>query len=331
MESLKTLHTRKFFIVALLFYWYVLPANGSYQHHPKAQAFIDQMVERHGMQRDELNALFAMIEPQTEVIEAISRPAERVLQWKDYRPIFITDKRINEGVAFWQKHQTLLEEVEKAYQVPTEIIVAIIGVETYFGNYMGKYSVFACLATLAFDYPRRAKFFRSELEHYLLLTQQEGLDPLSIKGSYAAAMGMPQFISSSYREYAVDFDGDGQRNLWVSMPDILASVANYFKRHGWQPGQPVVEVVAPAGSTYKSLVTDKLRPNLDNRALMSAGIEPQQSSPGKKALYQVEDANGQQLWLGYNNFYVITRYNHSKLYAMAVYQLSQAIAAKMAQ
>ena len=303
-------------------------ANASYLDHAEARKFIDEISSRHKFNRAELKGIFRQIERQDSVIEAISKPAERVLQWKDYRRIFITEKRIAAGVEFWREHAKLLQHVENKYEVPAEIIVAIIGVETFFGRYKGKHPALASLATLAFDYPPRSKFFRSELEQFLLLAKEEGLNPLEIKGSYAAAMGMPQFISSSYREYAVDFDGDGQRNLWNNIADVTGSVANYFKRHGWKPGEPVVEQVDVSGNAYQSLLAKKLKPDLNDEQLWNAGIKISRPSSGKKSLYKLVGSDGEEFWVGHKNFYVITRYNHSKLYALAVYQLSREIAAR---
>ena len=316
-------------LIILLGILFAVPvvAGASYLNHSEARKFIDEIAVKHKFNRAELKGIFKQIERQDQVIEAISRPAERVLQWKDYRPIFVTEKRIQAGVKFWREHLGVLNKAEQEYGVPVEIIVAIIGVETFFGRYKGKHPALASLATLAFDYPPRSKFFRSELEQFLLLSKEEGLNPLEIKGSYAAAMGMPQFISSSYREYAVDFDGDGRRDLWGNIADVTGSVANYFSRHGWQQGQPIAEQVNPKGSQYKALIAKKLKPNVSDEQLLAANVLLSRPSNGKKSLHQLVGDNGNELWVGHKNFYVITRYNHSKLYAMAVFQLSQRLAA----
>ncbi|MEM7210219.1 MAG: lytic murein transglycosylase B [Pseudomonadota bacterium] len=303
----------------------------SYLEHSEARKFIDELVAEHQFNAAELKSLFKQISRQDQVIEAMSRPAERVLRWKEYRPIFITDKRIAGGVKFWNEHYDILASAEKEYGVPAEIIVAIIGVETFFGRYKGKHPAMASLATLAFDYPPRSKFFRSELQHFLLLAKEESLDPLEIKGSYAAAMGMPQFISSSYRAYAVDFDKDGRRDLWMSIPDVVGSVGNYFKRHGWQPGAAVAERVTPDGDAHKNLISKKLKPRLSVDQLADAGISLTQQAAGKKSLYSFLGDSGEELWVAHKNFYVITRYNHSKLYAMAVFELSNLIKQARAQ
>jgi membrane-bound lytic murein transglycosylase B len=311
----------------LFFCFYSVTASGSYLEYDSVRKFIDEISARHQLDAGELRSMFDKIERQDKVIESISRPAERVLQWKDYRPIFISDKRVDGGVKFWRENRDVLERAEREYGVPVSIIVAIIGVESFYGRHKGRYSALASLATLAFDYPPRSKFFRSELEHFLLLAKEESFDPLAIKGSYAAAMGMPQFISSSYRHYAVDFDGDGRRDLWSNIADVSGSVANYFRRQGWRSGEPVVEKVNPAGDRYVKLITSGLKPSVSSGQLQAAGIELSQSAPGNKSLMQLMGNEGEELWVGHKNFYVITRYNHSKLYAMVVYQLSMLVEA----
>ncbi len=310
------------FFSLLFFYFYSATASGSYLEYDSVRKFIDEISAQHQFDAAELRGLFDKIERQDKVIESISRPAERVLQWKDYRPIFISDRRIEGGVKFWRKNREVLERAEREYGVPVAIIVAIIGVESFYGHHKGRHPALASLATLAFDYPPRSKFFRSELVHFLLLSNEESFDPLAIRGSYAAALGMPQFISSSYRRYAVDFDGDGRRDLWNNIADVTGSVANYFRRQGWQSGEPVAEKVNPTGDRYVKLITSGLKPSVSSGQLQAAGIELSQSAAGKKSLIQLMGDKGEELWVGHKNFYVITRYNHSKLYAMVVYQLS---------
>ena len=210
--------------------------------------------------------------------------------------------------------------------MPEEIIVAILGVETRYGASAGKHRVIDALTTLAFDYPPRAAFFRSELAAYLLMTREEHMDPLGLKGSYAGAMGKPQFIASSYRHYAVDFDGDGVRDLLNSTADAIGSVANYFNRHNWQPGQPVVSPARVQGEAYRKILEKGPKPHSEAPALADYGITVENPAPGLPgALIELETQNGREYWFGYQNFYVITRYNRSPLYAMAVHQLSQAI------
>ncbi|MBT8130022.1 MAG: lytic murein transglycosylase B, partial [Gammaproteobacteria bacterium] len=245
-----------------------------------------------------------------------------VLTWEDYRPIFVTSKRIDKGNKFLQQHREILQRAEKEYGVPAQIIAAIVGVETYYGTRSGRTNVFNSLVTLAFDYPPRSPFFRSELEQFLLLTREEDVDVNNVRGSYAGAMGMPQFISSSYRHYAVDFDGDGKRDLWNSTADVVGSVANYFREHGWEPGD---EVVIPARVNAQIEETrNKLKPHTLISELSRQGVYPQMhmNEDVKATVLTLHGKNGKEYWLGLDNFYVITRYNHSAMYAMAVYQLS---------
>jgi membrane-bound lytic murein transglycosylase B len=293
--------------------------------HPGAQAFVDEMVAEHGMDAGRVSALLTDAQRRQSIIDAMTRPAE-AKPWHQYRPIFITERRIADGIAFWQDNAELLARVETEFGVPSEIMVAIIGVETSYGRITGSYRVIDALATLAFHYPPRSKFFRSELAHYLQLGQEESLPLDSITGSYAGAMGLGQFISSSYRSYAVDFDDDGQRDLWQSRPDAIASVANYFKRHGWKSGEPVV-ARAKTTDGFRRLTKVPLKPAYPVAQLTewgylsSPGVDPDRVA----TLVELETENGPEYWLGFDNFYVISRYNHSALYSMAVWQLSQAI------
>lgn len=290
------------------------------------RTFIDEMVARHGFDRQALDQLFDDTQRRQDVIDAISRPAEGK-PWHQYRPIFLNAQRIGGGVEFWGQHAALLDRAEQVYGVPPEIVTAIIGVETRYGAHIGRYRVMDSLATLAFDYPPRATFFRKELEQFLLLAREEATDPLSIKGSYAGAMGQSQFISSSYRHYAVDFDGDGKRDLWNSTADAIGSVANYFKVHQWQAGQPVVSHARVTGDGYKELVARGLKPHTPVAQLEAMGITTADALPADAlaALIELETETGVEHWVGLDNFYVITRYNRSQLYAMAVYQLSREI------
>lgn len=305
-------------------------AKSDFISRPEVQAFIKEMHNKHNFNEDTLRSQFAQIHSRGDIIEKISHPAE-ARPWYEYRPIFLKRKRIDGGVAFWNKHHELLTRAEQTYGVPAHIIVAIVGVETRFGNYKGKDRILESLATLAFDYPKRAKFFRSELEQYLLLTREEGIDPLSLKGSYAGAMGVPQFISSSYRRYAVDFDGDGKRDLWNNPADVIGSVANYFSVHGWEPGEPITTPAKVSGKRYQELPELNTWPWQELKQLAGLGITPAQGQhPETRAavLIELENRDAPEFWLGFKNFFVITRYNHSALYAMAVYQLSQEISAQ---
>ena len=294
------------------------------------RAFIDDMAKKHGFDRDALLATFAQVQLRQKVVDSITRPAE-AKPWHAYRPIFVTDTRIEEGVAFWNENSALLKRAQEEYGVPPEIIVAILGVETRYGRQKGGYRVIDSLATLAFNYPQRGDFFRSELEQYLLLTREEGLDPLAIIGSYAGAMGKAQFIASSYRRYAVDFDEDGTRDLWNNNADAIGSVANYFQRNRWQPGGMVTTRVEANGEQIPSLVGMGIKPHTPMAQLRIQGVMPEADIQPEElaSLIQLETVDGPEYWLGLNNFYVITRYNRSPLYAMAVYQLGQAILARI--
>lgn len=294
---------------------------------PEVQVFIEEMTAQHGFERDQLYGLFNRIQSQPDIIAQITRPAE-AKPWYAYRNIFLTPKRIQGGVKFWNTHQAALNRAEQRYGVPAEIIVAIIGVETAYGQNTGSHPVLQALATLAFDYPRRASFFRKELENYLLLTREEGIDPLTLHGSYAGAMGLGQFMPSSYRAYALDFDGDQRRDLWQNPEDAIGSVANYLKQHRWQPGEPITTPVEISGDEYQGLVSNTLdKPTRSVASFRHQGVVPTQPVDAslEAMLLELQGSDGPEYWLGFDNFYVITRYNRSPLYAMAVYQLSQDI------
>ncbi|MDP1708551.1 MAG: lytic murein transglycosylase B [Gammaproteobacteria bacterium] len=302
---------------------------------PELQGFIDEMVRQNGFDRAELTQLLAQAETKSSILDAIRSPAERK-PWRDYRPIFVTPSRISGGVEFWNAHAAVLARAESIYGVPAEIIVAIIGVETRYGKNTGSYRVLDALATLAFDYPPRSPFFRSELEHYLLLSREEQIDATAPKGSYAGAMGLPQFMPSSFRRYAVDFDKDGRRDLWGSVDDVIGSVANYLSVHGWQPGAPIANRARVQGDKYTLLLDAGLKPEMGIDQLSRYGVTLDATDPAptpgsgivRGTLLELEGNNGLEYWVGMQNFYAITRYNISALYAMAVYQLSQEIRAQ---
>lgn len=301
----------------------------SYVEHPKGKAFIDMMVSKHNFERAYVESVLKDAEKKQKILDAMSRPAEKTKAWHEYRKIFIQDSRINGGVKFWQEHQEILENVSKSYGVPVEIIVAIIGVETRYGQYMGSYRVIDALTTLGFDYPRRSKFFTGQLEEFFLLAREQNQDMSALKGSYAGAMGFGQFIPSSYRAFAVDYDGDAFADIWNNKKDAIASVANYFKAHGWKTGQPVVERATASSAFPENEFNSRKRPKQTIKELASKGFTPLarkalSDEPAIALRYQMADSY--EYWLGYNNFYVITRYNRSRLYALAVYQLSQEIA-----
>ena len=306
---------------------------GDYKNRADVNEFVERMLEQSDYSEQELVELFSAVKKQSHLFELLDKPAEKELQWYQYRHIFIKEKRIEQGVEFWREHASLLAEVSLKTGVPAEIIIAIIGVETFYGTYRGKDPVFDSLVTLAFDYPRRSAFFSRELEQFLLLTKEQKLDPRSLRGSYAGAMGMPQFIASSYRSYAVDFDGDGQANLFDSIPDIFGSVANYFVKHGWRTNEPVAgPLIALENNSIDQLEpgvkTDYTWSELARNGLHSkTELDPDTAV----ALVRLELKNSTEYWVGMQNFYVITRYNHSELYAMAVYQLSLLIKDRMRQ
>ena len=302
--------------------------SSDYAKQDRVQAYVDEVVREHGFDRAELTALFEATRPQQKVLDAISRPAERVLAWHEYRKIFLTDQRIKQGVAFWKSHAATLSRAQQELGVAPEYLVAIIGVETFYGRHKGKYRVIDALTTLAFDYPPRAKFFRKELTEFLLLTREERFDPLSLVGSYAGAMGYGQFISSSMRAYAIDFDGDGQRDILTNPVDAIGSVANYFRRHGWRGDEHVVVPVALGEAAAAKLVKKGLVLDHSVAALREQGVYvPGVAGEQKAALLRMETTLGPQFWVGLNDFYAITRYNHSPMYALAVYQLAQSIKA----
>ncbi len=290
------------------------------------QKFKSEMVDKHGFDTQYLDNVFAKIELRDSIIKAITRPAEGK-PWHQYRDIFLTESRINGGVEFWGKHEKTISKVAEKYGVPAEIMIAILGVETRYGGNTGSYPVMDAISTLAFLYPKRSAFFLSELEQFLLLAREEGVNPLSLKGSYAGAMGLPQFMPSSYRHYAVDFDDDNQRDIWKNSADTLASIANYFVKHGWEQGKPVAFKVVVNQVDPASFLTDDLKPELSAQQLIQAGIQLDSSinPDGLVKLLKYEHVDSDEYWVGLKNFYVITRYNHSQLYAMAVFQLSQEI------
>jgi membrane-bound lytic murein transglycosylase B len=304
----------------------LVPAAEPLTRRDDVRQFIEEVATRHGIPVAELDATFSRARQLPEIIAAISRPAE-VLPWHRYRGIFLQPDRISGGVRYWGEHAEALYRATGTYGVPAEIIVAVIGVETRYGRNSGRYRVLDALATLAFGYPERAQFFRGELEQFLLLAREQRLDVLSVRGSYAGAMGTPQFIPSSFRRYAVDFDGDGRTDLWGSDADAIGSVGNFLKEHGWLIGGPVV-LPLPAGSApADTLLSDTLEPGLTVAELAAGGIrEPLPIPAGEKfKLLALEGESGRDYWLGFRNFYVITRYNHSVHYAMAVYQLADEI------
>ncbi|HDY83665.1 MAG TPA: lytic murein transglycosylase B [Halieaceae bacterium] len=325
--------------IALVFscLWTALScAADNYAVHPAAQVVVDELVQEEGFDREELMQVFMEAERQESILKAIARPAEKIKPWYEYREIFLNEKRERQGLEFFAEYRETLARAERELGVPARIIVAIIGVETYYGRVAGSYRVIDALSTLAFDYPKRSEFFTKELKNYLILTREQGFDPLDLKGSYAGAMGYGQFMPSSYREYAIDFDGDGVADIWNNPVDAIGSVANYFKRHGWRLGEPVVFAADAAADVPDELFVQgrsDLKPQRTVAEFAAAGIvarqevDPEALATAMK--FELED--GYEYWLGLHNFYVITRYNHSAMYAMSVYQLSQRLAAQVTE
>ena len=307
------------------------PKAPPFSEASEVRSFIMDMHEQHGFDVAELTRQFAGARPNAIVLRAIKPAAVPELQrsWPRYRERFLNERRISHGLAFWQEHGAELRRAEAIYGVPREIIVAIIGVETEYGRNMGKFSVLEALSTLAFNYPPRAPFFRSELEHFLLLSRENGLAPLDIKGSYAGAMGIPQFMPSSQRRYAVDFDGDGRIDLRGSTSDAIGSVASFLALHGWQTGAPVA-VPAVVEGDPAALLAAGIKPAQALGELRQQGVRVENDDTALAArpaalIDLVAPDRPTEYWIGFDNFYVITRYNRSSFYAMSVFQLAEAL------
>lgn len=307
--------------------------TADYSKNEKALEIIDELVKEHGFEKSELVSLFSEAEKKESILEAIARPAEKRLEWFEYRRIFLTKDRIDKGKKFIKDHLDTLERAESEYGVPKEIIAAIIGVETRYGQHKGSYRVLDALATLGFDYPPRSKFFSSELKHALLLAKEQGFDMREIKGSYAGAMGYGQFIPSSYRHYAVDFDGDKVADILTNPVDAIGSVANYFVMHKWKKGEPVALLLKPEqlGKEYLSFTAKSLKPvsSLDEMRKKGVSVPKNLDSAMLAKIQTLKLDEGEENWLTLHNFYVITRYNHSHMYAMAVYQLANELGLKL--
>ena len=292
------------------------------------EVFISKMVKIHGFNEPELKQVFNKIKFRPSIIKAMTRPSTSK-PWYEYHPIFINSKRISKGVTFWKKNAKVLKQASKEFGVPEEIITAVIGVETYYGKLTGRHRVLDALTTLAFNYPKRADFFRDELEQYLLLIREQNAGMFSINGSYAGAIGIPQFMPSSYRNYAVDFDNDGKIDLSENTADSIGSVANYLIAHGWEVGSPtVIRAQVSDDSRHKTLKMGH-KPLYTIQKMQEFGIKPSIDIPNdrKATLIELNNKNHMEYWLGFNNFYVITRYNRSTHYAMSVLLLSEKIRA----
>ncbi|HEY4372715.1 MAG TPA: lytic murein transglycosylase B [Burkholderiales bacterium] len=304
-----------------------------YQNRPEVQAFIADMAQKHGFVETELKYLFSRTRYYPGIIDLITPPANpRVRSWQAYRSRFLDSLRIDGGVALWRRHAAALARAEKEYGVPPEIIIAIMGVETVYGRNTGGFRVIDALTTLAFDYPRRGDFFRDELENYLLFARDENIDIFALKGSYAGAIGIPQFMPSSWRKWAVDFDGDGKIDLRNSFDDAIGSVANYLKSFGWVAGAPIAFPAVVQGDAWRSLLEQDITPSAKIGDLAKLGIVSpalaRRNLPDDTLCALVDLATPDaptEYWIGLQNFYVITRYNRSSFYAMSVMELAQAV------
>jgi len=298
-----------------------------YADRAEVKTFVKELAAQESFNERELLTVFRHAEYKQSIIDAITRPAEKTLTWAKYQDIFLTERRIVSGIEFMEKNRIALQAAYETYGVSPVIITAIIGVETMYGSISGDYRVLDALSTLSFDYPERSKFFMRELGEFILLAREEKKMITEFKGSYAGAMGMGQFIPSSYRAYAVDFDGDGFRDIWNNPTDAIGSVANYLAKHGWQRDKQITFEVS-AASVPAEVFNVSLKPSKSVAALRTLGmvddlkhLDPAQViSP-----MRLNGKDGEEFWIGLKNFYVITRYNHSKLYAMAVFQLSEGL------
>ncbi len=321
------LHPQILMLAAFALCANVQPACAIDVKRADVREFIAHMAATSPFKKRQLRKLLKAAQSQPAIVEAMDRPAEKAKPWSEYRPIFINEKRIREGTDFWIAHRRELDQASVRSGVAPEYLAAILGVETYYGRLTGSYRVLDALATLAFDYPARARFFRDELEQFLLLTRDVGLDPVKVKGSYAGAMGAPQFMPSNYRRFAVDADADGHIDLWNNWSDVCASIGNYLKEHGWNAGEPVLSEASVASDKAPELDGRKLALSETVGSLHAKGVSFESSMPEDTPalLIAADDADGVHWRVGYNNFYVITRYNHSALYAMAVYELASAV------
>ena len=317
------------------------PENGAYLERPAAKTMIADLVKQ-GLDEQRIRTVLGSAQCQPKILESIARPAEKTHTWATYQKIFLQESRVQKGVEFAHEHADTLSRAEQTYGVPREIILAIIGVETRYGQHMGTYRVVDALATLGFDYPPRGKFFSKQLKALFELEQQAHIDAETITGSYAGAMGFGQFIPTSYQAYAVDFDNDGVTDLVNNPVDAIGSVANYFSEHNWKPGLPVAARAQLTGSGYQALAKKGYQPSFTLATARAAGVTPLSCQAAitsefcfdlpdstRVALLDLQGTDGAEFWLATDNFYTITRYNHSRLYAMAVLQLSRQLAAAL--
>ncbi len=301
-----------------------------YASRAEVREFVDELVTRHGFVKGELEYVFAHARRERAILKAIAPPpAKDRRSWSAYRALFVNDRHIDGGVEFWRAHGAALQRAETEFGVPAEVIVAIIGIETTYGRNMGRWRVVDALATLAFDYPPRATFFRNELRNFLLFARDSGIDVFSVRGSYAGAIGIPQFMPGSYLQYAIDFDGDGTVDLRASAVDAVGSVANFLKRHGWLPGAPVMFAASVTGDGYRAYADGSVEPRHATADLLGAGVvAPDLPLQARVALIELDNGPAAREYrLGLANFYVLPRYNRSSFYACAVMDLAEALRA----
>lgn len=324
--SLLSVSPLVFSLIAITLLVLVIPAKADYRQHPGASAVIKTLVDKHGFSINQVNSILQRAETEQRILDSMTNAAEKTKTWTTYRNSFLSTFRITKGAEFLVTHKTIFDQVEHKYGVPREIITAILGVETNYGGYTGKTRVLNALSTLAFEHPRRSRFFTSELIEYIVLCREQQWAASEQLGSYAGAMGMSQFMPSNYRRLAVDGDGDGDVDLFEPV-DAIHSIANYFIHHGWQTNEPVTSRIAVSQNFDNSLIGRGLKPNHNVARLAEGGFYPQDKvQPSVKArVIRFNDADGDEFWFGYQNFYAISRYNPRSKYAMAVYQLSLAI------
>jgi membrane-bound lytic murein transglycosylase B len=311
--------------IITLFSSIIASAETAFTQRKDVQNFINYMVSQHHFDKQELTVVMNEVQPQPQIIESMEKPYEKK-NWDVYKQLFLTPERVKGGLEFWKANSTSLKKAEKKYGVPAHIIVAILGVETLYGKKQGNYRVIDALSTLAFNYPKRSQFFTKELAQYLLLCREHQVSPTQYMGSYAGAMGKPQFMPSSYRYYAVDFSGNPKKDLMNDNEAVIASIANYFHKHGWQSNQGIAQPAKIEGNDYRTINTAHKTAAYQWQQLSSAGVKPLTAAfykPKKVGLVELITQRGSEYWLAYPNFYVITRYNSSPQYAMVVYLLAQ--------
>lgn len=287
--------------------------------------YFQYLIQEHKFSEKQLTAWFDQIHYQESIIKALYRPAEKTKSFISYKPMFVSADTVKKGSAFWLENKAAFERAEKVYGIPAEIILSIIAIESRFGKNQGGYRVIDALATIGFFDPKREKYFKKELTEFLIFVRDEGINPFDIKGSYAGAMGYSQFMPSSIRAYAVDFDDDGKVDIWNNPVDAIGSVANYFRKHRWQEGRPVTIKAEVSGDKFESILTRKLKLNTTVVETESVGWKPVSAMLPDEPVFpfKIETSSGMEYWYGLKNFYVITRYNHSLMYAVTVHHLSQ--------